>query len=129
MGTGTGIGRVRGLGSAKSGAHHWWLQRATAAGNILLVSWFVVSLLLLPSLDYETVVKWIHAPLTAVPLLLLIVNVFWHFRMGIQVSVEDYLHDDGARVAFIILLNFYTVGAAALAVFAVLKIAFTGAPA
>lgn len=129
MGNGTGLGRVRGLGSAKSGAHHWWLQRVTAVGNVLLVLWFFISLLRLPSLDYETVVKWIGSPLVAVPLLLLVVNVFWHFRLGLQVFIEDYVHEDGNRIAALIALNFYTIGGAALAVFAVLKIAFTGAPA
>lgn len=129
MGTGTGIGRVRGLGSAKSGAHHWWLQRVTAAANVLLLLWFVVSLLRLPALDYVTVIKWIQSPLVAVPLILLTVNVFWHLRLGMQVFLEDYLHEGGTRVAALIALNFYTVGGAALAIFAVLKIAFTGAPA
>lgn len=129
MGTGTGIGRVRGLGSAKSGAHHWWLQRVTAAANVLLLLWFVVSLLRLPALDYVTVVKWIQSPLVAVPLILMTVNVFWHLRLGMQVFLEDYLHEGGTRVAALIALNFYTVGGAALAIFAVLKIAFTGAPA
>lgn len=128
MGTGTGIGRVRGLGSAKAGAHHWWLQRVTAAGNILLLAWFVISLLRLPSLDHDTVVRWIQSPLTVVPLVLLIANVFWHFRLGLQVAIEDYVHG-GGRIAAIIALNFYTIGGAALAIFAVLKIAFTGAPA
>lgn len=129
MGTGTGIGRVRGLGSAKSGAHHWWLQRVTAAGNVVLLGWFVISLLRLPSLDYETVVKWIQSPLVAVPLVLLVVNVFWHFRLGLQVFLEDYLHEGGTRIAALIALNFYTIGGAALAIFAILKIALTGAPA
>ncbi len=129
MGTGTGIGRVRGLGSAKSGAHHWWLQRVTAAGNLVLVSWFVISLLRLPALDYVTVVKWIQSPLVAVPLVLLTVNVFWHFRLGLQVVIEDYVHENGSRLAALIALNFYAVGGAALAIYAILKIALTGAPA
>jgi succinate dehydrogenase / fumarate reductase membrane anchor subunit len=125
MGTGTGIGRVRGLGSAKSGAHHWWLQRLTAGGNILLLLWFVFSLLQLPSLDHKNVVQWISSPLVAVPLLLLVVNTFWHFRLGLQVVIEDYQHNE-SRVVALVLLNFYTVGAAALAIFAILKIAFGG---
>ena len=70
MGTGTGIGRVRGLGSAKSGAHHWWLQRVTAAGNLLLVTWFFVSLVRLPSFDYLVVTDWMRSPVTAVGLIL-----------------------------------------------------------
>jgi succinate dehydrogenase / fumarate reductase membrane anchor subunit len=125
MGTGTGIGRVRGLGSAKSGAHHWWMQRLTAGGNILLILWFVFSLLQLPSLDHKNVVQWISSPLVAVPLLLIVANTFWHFRLGLQVVIEDYQHNE-ARVVALVLLNFYTVGAAALAIFAILKIAFGG---
>jgi succinate dehydrogenase / fumarate reductase membrane anchor subunit len=125
MGTGTGIGRVRGLGSAKSGARHWWMQRLTAGGNILLLLWFVFSLLQLPSLDHKNVVQWMSSPLVAVPLLLLVVNTFWHFRLGLQVVIEDYQHNE-SRVVALVLLNFYTVGAAALAIFAILKIAFGG---
>ena len=125
MGTGTGIGRVRGLGSAKTGAHHWWMQRLTAGGNILLLLWFLLSLLRLPSLDHKMVIQWMQSPLVAVPLLLLVVNTFWHFRLGLQVVIEDYQHDE-SRIVAIVLLNFYTVGAAALAIFAILKVAFGG---
>ena len=125
MGTGTGIGRVRGLGSAKTGAHHWWMQRLTAGGNILLLLWFLLSLLRLPSLGHKMVVQWMQSPLVAVPLILLVVNTFWHFRMGLQVVIEDYQHDE-SRIVAIVLLNFYTIGAAALAIFSILKIAFGG---
>ena len=128
MGTGTGIGRVRGLGSAKSGTHHWWMQRLTAGGNILLLLWFVVSLLRLPSFDHKMVVQWIHSPLVAVPLLLIVANTFWHFRLGLQVVIEDYQHNE-SRVVALVLLNFYTVAAAVLAAFAILKIAFGGVAA
>ena len=128
MGTGTGIGRVRGLGSARSGAHHWWMQRLTAGGNILLLIWFVLSLLRLPSLDHKAVVQWIQSPLVAVPLLLIVFNTFWHFRLGLQVVIEDYQHDE-SRVVALVVLNFYTVAAAALAIFAILRIAFGGVPA
>jgi succinate dehydrogenase / fumarate reductase membrane anchor subunit len=125
MGNGTGIGRVRGLGSAKSGTHHWWMQRVTAAGNVVLMLWLVTSLLRLPGLDYETVVKWLASPLVAVPMLLLTVNVFWHLRLGLQVVIEDYQHDE-TRVAGLILLNFYAIALAALSIFSILKIAFRG---
>lgn len=129
MGTGTSIGRVRGLGSAKTGARQWWIQRVTAVANLLLLTWFIVSLLRLPALDYVTVLKWMQSPFVAVPLVVLIANVFWHFRLGLQVFIEDYLHEDGARVGALLLLNFYAFGGAALAIFAVLKVAFTGAAA
>ncbi|WP_157220297.1 succinate dehydrogenase, hydrophobic membrane anchor protein [Flavisphingomonas formosensis] len=129
MGTGTGIGRVRGLGSAKHGAVHWWHQRLTAAANVVLVTWFVVSLLRLPSLDHKAVVLWLSSPFVAVPMVLLTINVFWHLRLGMQVFIEDYVHEEGSKVAALLLLNFYAVAAAALAIFSILKIAFGGVPA
>lgn len=129
MGTGTGIGRVRGLGSAKSGAHHWWHQRVTAAANVLLMIWFVVSLLRLPSFDYEVVALWLASPFVAVPLALLVISVFYHFKLGLQVFIEDYVHDDALKVAALLLLNFYTIGGGALALFSILKVAVGGAAA
>ena len=125
MGTGTGVGRARGLGSAKTGTHHWWMQRVTAGSNIALMLWFIVSLLRLPSLDHATVVTWLSSPLAAVPMILLVASVFWHFRLGLQVVIEDYQHDY-SRVALLILLNFFAIGTAALAIFSILKIAFAG---
>ena len=123
MGTGTGIGRVRGLGSAKSGAHHWWLQRVTAAGNLLLVTWFVISLFRLPNYDYGTVVLWLKSPLVAVPLILMAANVFWHLRIGLQVVIEDYVH---GRWRLICLLGnvFFTVALGVAALYAILSLSF-----
>jgi len=129
MGSGTGIGRVRGLGSAKHGSIHWWRQRVTAVGNLLLVPWFLVSLFRLPKLDHATVVQWVGSPLVAVPLILLTISVFYHFRLGLQVVLEDYVHEEGSKVFCILLLNFYAIGGAALAIFSILKIAFGGVPA
>lgn len=122
MGAGTSLGRVRGLGAAKDGVHHWWLQRATAVGNLLLMLWFIFSLVRLPSLDYASVTLWLRQPVAAVPMLLTIVSVFWHFRLGVQVFIEDYVHG-ASRVIAMLALNFYTLGGAAAAVFAVFKIA------
>lgn len=129
MGNGTSIGRVRGLGSAKSGAHHWILQRFTAVGNMLLVLWLIFSILQMPGLDYESVVGWLSQPLVAVPMALMLVSVFWHLKFGLQVLIEDYVHDDGLKFFAIMLLNFYAIGGAALGVFAIAKIAFTGGAA
>jgi succinate dehydrogenase / fumarate reductase membrane anchor subunit len=123
MGNGTELGRVRGLGAAKSGVNHWWLQRVTGIGNLALVLWFVVSLVRLPSLGHAAVVLWLRQPVAAVPMLLLIVSVFWHFRLGLQVFIEDYVHTDGTKLLALLLLNFYALAGAAAAVFAVLKIA------
>ena len=123
MGTGTELGRVRGLGSARAGPHHWWRQRVTAAANLALMIWFVASLLRLPSLDHGAVILWLRQPVAAVPMLLLIVSVFYHFRLGLQVFIEDYLHEEGSKLLALLLLNFYALAGAAAGVFAVLKIA------
>lgn len=116
--------RVRGLGSAKSGVHHWWLQRVTAAGNLLLMIWFLASLLLLPNLSHASVVAWVAQPLVAVPLLLLVLSAFWHARLGVQVLIEDYVHNESAKLLALVALNFFILGAGALSVFSVLAIAF-----
>jgi len=115
---------VRGLGSAKSGVHHWWMQRVTAVGNVVLMLWFIMSLILLPSLSHSSVIAWIAQPVVAIPLLLLILSVFWHFRLGVQVMIEDYIHAEGTKMLALLALKFYVVAAGATAVFAVLSIAF-----
>ena len=132
MGTGTGIGRVRGLGSSKHGGAHWWRQRLTAGGNLLLVTWFVLSLFRLPladpatgALSHKVVLAWIASPWVAVGLILMTINVFYHLKLGLQVVIEDYQHDE-SRVVALILVNAYAVAGAALAVFSILKIAFGG---
>jgi succinate dehydrogenase / fumarate reductase, membrane anchor subunit len=122
----TPISRVRGLGSARSGAHHWWVERLTSIATLLLFVWFAVSLLRLPALDRDTVVEWLSSPLAAVPMLLLIVATFWHLKLGLQVVIEDYVHEEGNKFFAILLINFLTVAGAAFALFAVLKIALGG---
>lgn len=127
MGSGTGLGRVRGLGSARAGAHHWMTQRLTAVSNLALMIWFLVSLFRLPSFSYAAVTAWLAEPLAAVPMMLLVVSVFWHFRLGLQVLIEDYVHEEGSKLFCLVLLNFYVIGAAALSLFSVARIAFGAA--
>ena len=126
MGSGTNIGRVRGLGSAQEGAHHWIVQRITAIANLMLVLWLIVSLLRLPNYAHELMVEWLGSPLVAVPMILMLVSVFWHLRLGLQVLIEDYIPDHGMKFGLLTLLNFFAVGGAALGIFSVAKIAFTG---
>lgn len=124
----TPIARVRGLGSARSGAHHWWVERLTSVSTLILFLWLAVSLLRLPALDHGTVVDWLASPLAAVPMLLLVASTFWHLKLGLQVVIEDYVHEEGGKVFALVLLNFFVIAAAAMAIFAVLKIAFGGVP-
>lgn len=125
----TYIGRVRGLGSARHGGEHWLKQRLTAIGNILLTIWFVVSLLLMPNFEHATLAQWLVQPVVAVPMILMIANIFWHARLGLQVLIEDYVHDDALKFATMALLNFYVVASAVFGIFVVAKLAFTGASA
>jgi succinate dehydrogenase / fumarate reductase membrane anchor subunit len=126
MGTGTELGRVRGLGSAHHGAHHWWRQRVTAGGNLLLMAWLLFAILRMPGYDYASVRIWLSSAWAAVPMILLIVSVFYHFRLGLQVVIEDYQHSE-SRVAAMLALNLFTVATAAIALFAILKVAFGAA--
>lgn len=126
MGNGTSIGRVRGLGSAHHGPHHWLVQRFTAIGNVVLMSWLLVSLVLLGDYGYANVVMWLSQPVSATAMILLVVSLFWHARLGLQVLIEDYIHDGGSKFALISALNLATIGGGAFAIFSVAKLAFTG---
>jgi succinate dehydrogenase / fumarate reductase, membrane anchor subunit len=121
------IGRALGLGAAKEGVSHWWSQRVTSVALLLLGLWFVSALLRMPTFQYEFVVGWIAVPLNAVLLLLLSGTLVYHSQLGVQVVVEDYVHHHGLKIATMLLLTFAHVAVAALAIFAVLRIAFGGA--
>ena len=127
MGNGTSIGRVRGLGSAKHGASHWLAQRFTAIGNLILVTWLLASLVMLPGYDYATVHSWLARPVSATAMALLIVSTFWHARLGVQVLAEDYVHDEGLKFAVLAALNAIPLAAAAFGIICVLRIALGGA--
>ena len=124
----TSIGRVRGLGSAKEGTGHWLNQRMTAGSNLLLMLWFVISIARLPAYDYATVSTWLASPWAAVPMALLVISVFYHLRMGLQVVIEDYEHG-ASRIALLVLLNFFVIAAGAIALFSIFSIAFTAGAA
>ena len=123
MGAGTSIGRVRGLGSAHEGAHHWWHQKITAGSNILLMSWLMISIARRPGYDYGAMREWLSSAWVAIPMILLVVSVFYHFRIGLQVVIEDYQRDE-RRIVAMVLLNLFTAVVAGTAIFAILKIAF-----
>ena len=122
----TPLGRVRGLGSAKEGVKHWWAQRVTAVALVPLTIWFVISLLILARAEYESAVEWIAYPCNTVLLVVLLSSVFYHAMLGLQVVIEDYVHDEGAKIAFLLTMKFVVVLLAASSILAVLRIAFGG---
>lgn len=123
----TPIGRVLGRGSARAGTGHWWSQRVTASALFLLGAWLLVALLLLPDLTHAAVRDWLGRPWNAVLMVLLAATAAWHSSLGVQVVVEDYVHQPFLRVASLVLSKFLHTLLAAGAVFAVLRIAFGAA--
>lgn len=122
----TPLSHARGLGSAKSGAHHWWMQRLTAVALVPLTLWFILSVIQLTGADFQTAVVWLSSPTNAVLMLLLIAATFHHMQLGLQVVIEDYIQSEGVKIIGIILVKLFSVLLAAAAAFAVLKIAFGG---
>jgi succinate dehydrogenase / fumarate reductase, membrane anchor subunit len=123
----TPLGKVRGLGSAGNGVHHWWVQRLTAVALVPLGVWLLVSLVTLPSLDFMTVASWMGGTWTASLLTLFVLIASWHSSLGMQVIIEDYVHDHGLKTVTLVLSGFVHALLAALGVFAVLRVAF-GSP-
>ncbi len=122
----TPLNRARGLGSAKEGVHHWWAQRLTAVALIPLVVWFAISLVMLSGADYAIVRAWIGSPIVMVLLILTIVIGLHHGQLGMQVVIEDYVHNEGVKLALIIGIRFVAVFFGLAATVAILRIGFGG---
>ena len=120
----TPLGRVRGLGSAQHGGEHWLTERVTSVALLFLGTWLLASLLMLPKLDQRTLIEWLHAPSGAIPMALFVIIGFRHALDGVKVVVDDYVHEEGSRFAWNTLLLFLAIGGAAIALFAVARIAF-----
>lgn len=120
----TPLGRVRGLGSAHHGGEHWLTERVTSIALLFLGVWLVASLLLLPKLDQRTLIEWLHSPSGAIPMALLIIVGFRHALDGVKVVIDDYVHQEGSRFAWNVIMLFLAIGGAAIALFALARIAF-----
>jgi succinate dehydrogenase / fumarate reductase membrane anchor subunit len=118
------LGKVRGLGSAKDGTHHWWMQRVTALALIPLAIWFVVSVVALAGKDHMAFAAWVKNPVTATLLILLIAATFHHAQLGVQVVIEDYVHHEGTKLVSILLVKGAAVLLAGIGIVSVLRIAF-----
>jgi succinate dehydrogenase / fumarate reductase membrane anchor subunit len=122
----TPLARVRGLGSAKEGPRHWWAERLTALALIPLFLWFVAAVVSIGTADYAVAREWLRSPLNAALLLLLIVTMFHHAQLGMQVIFEDYVHTEWLKVTSIVLVRFTAITLAVVCVIAVLRVAMGG---
>jgi succinate dehydrogenase / fumarate reductase membrane anchor subunit len=120
----TPLGRVRGLGSARSGTGHFWHQRLTAVSNIPLVIAFVLILVSLLGRSHAAVVQILGSPLVAIVMLLFIASITYHMRLGMKMIIEDYVHDEKWKIAAVMANTFFAIAVASAAVYALLKLSF-----
>jgi succinate dehydrogenase / fumarate reductase membrane anchor subunit len=120
------LGRVRGLGSAREGVGHWWAQRVTAIALVPLTVWFVTALLCIAQAEYGLVRAWIAQPFTTVLLVALLFSTFYHATLGLQVVIEDYIHQESVKLAALLVMKFLLILLGGSAILAVLRIAFRG---
>jgi succinate dehydrogenase / fumarate reductase membrane anchor subunit len=122
----TPLGRVRGLGSAKSGTGHFWLQRMTAVSNLVLTIIFIGIVIALSGRPYPAAMALLGNPLVSILMLLFILSACIHMRIGMQVILEDYVHHEGLKILAAMGNTFFAIAVGAASVYAVLKLSFGG---
>ena len=118
----TPLGKVKGLGSAKEGTKHWWYQRLTAIALVPLSLWFAISVMTYASADYQSALEWMGSPIIASLFLMLIVALFYHAQLGLQVVIEDYVHEEWLKIGALIAMKFAFVALATLSVVCVISV-------
>jgi succinate dehydrogenase / fumarate reductase membrane anchor subunit len=121
----TPLGRARGLGSAKEGSGVWWAERVTSVALVPLTLWFVWHVVAFVGAPHAAVVAWMQAPLNMVLMLCLVLTTFHHMHMGLQVVIEDYIHQAGTRIATLLAVRGVTALLAIAAVVSILKLGFS----
>lgn len=119
------LARAQGLGSASGGVKHWWAQRVTAIALLPLSLWFAGAIIAHTGSDYGAFVAWIGTPLTSCLMILLLIVLFYHMSLGLQVVLEDYAHS-GVRFAAVVAIRLGCIGLAVIGILSVLRIAFVG---
>ena len=117
------LGRAVGLGSAKEGVEHWWLQRITAVALVPLSLWFVIAIIRLVGADIDSVRDWVGNPLSAIGLVLLVIATFYHASLGLQVVIEDYVHKELTKLGLVIVIRLACFAFAVAGIFAVVAMA------
>ena len=119
----TPLAAVRGLGSAKSGLHHWWNQRMTAVAMVPLVIWMVSLCILMTGASYQDALAIASHPANATVLILFVAVGFWHAILGLQVILEDYVAAEGLRLVLIVVIRMFAIALAALSILSILRVA------
>ena len=119
----TPLARARGLGSAKSGLHHWWHQRLTALAMVPLMLASLALVATMGTLDYQGAMALMANPFAAALLLLLVVVGFYHAALGLQVVIEDYVSAEGTRLALILIVKMCLFALAIVTLLSILKVA------
>ena len=122
----TALYNVRGLGSAKTGTHHFWMQRITAVALVPLSLWLAVALARLSSMTYEQAMAWLSSPLASIMMLATVWAVFLHAKLGVQVVIEDYVKSESLKFAMQLLVNFGLILLGLGAALAVLRVSLGG---
>lgn len=121
----TPLARVRGLGSAKSGALRFWAERISAAALVPLTVWFLASVVAYAGADYDATITYLKQPFVAVLFLLFIAATFYHGQLGLQVVIEDYIQRESTKIALVVLVKFFAVALSLAAGVSVLEILFS----
>lgn len=124
----TPLARIKGLGASGHGVEHWWLHRVTAVSNIPLVVAFVIIVASLAGRPWAEAIRIVSNPFVALLLVLCVISVTNHMRLGLQIVIEDYVHDKGLKIAAVIANNFFAAVIAAVCLFSILKISFGRVP-
>ena len=120
------LGRVKGLGSSKSGTSHWWAQRVTALALIPLTLWFIYSTIKFVGMDLISFGAWLNEPGSVLLLSLFLIALFYHMQIGLQVVIEDYVHGEKNKV-FLLLINKFAAALFAISsLVAIIQIAYGG---
>jgi succinate dehydrogenase / fumarate reductase, membrane anchor subunit len=118
--------RPQGFGSARAGAGHWWMQRVTAVALVPLTLWISASLFARAGSDYGAFILWLRTPFTTALMVLLLIALFYHMALGLQVVVEDYVHTDRMKIPAVVVIHLGCFALAAAGIMATLRIAFGG---
>ncbi len=120
------LGQVYGLGSARGGTQDFWRSRLTSIALVPLSIWWILGVITHVGADYPAFTAWLRQPMTAILMILSLAVMFYHIALGLQVVLEDYVHNEGIKLGSVIAVKFACVFFAVAGIFAVLRIAFGG---